>query len=176
MSIDIDLTQFHDVFFEESLEGLESMESNLLRLDLGTPDAEMINTIFRAAHSIKGGAGTFGFNPIADFTHVVETLFDEVRDAKRAVTKQLVNIMLESVDCLRYMLAQSKNNQDIDEAKVSDLKQRLESLPDEEKNKAENLADWQIYFRPFEHLLKTGNDPYRIIRELESLGKLSVNG
>ncbi len=57
----IDLSQFHQVFFEESLEGLDIMESSLLALDLTEVDAETINTIFRAAHSIKGGAGTFGF-------------------------------------------------------------------------------------------------------------------
>ena len=170
MSIDIDLVQFHDVFFEESLEGLDTMEANLLSLDLGTPDAEMINVIFRAAHSIKGGAGTFGFHHIADFTHVLETLFDEVRDHRRAVSKDLVGIMLESVDCVRHMIAQSKNKANIDEARVSDLRERLQSLPDEQRNR----TTWRVAFRPFEHLFKTGNDPCRIIRELESLGELKA--
>ncbi len=170
MSIDIDLVQFHDVFFEESLEGLDTMEANLLSLDLGTPDAEMINVIFRAAHSIKGGAGTFGFHHIADFTHVLETLFDEVRDHRRAVTKDLVGIMLESVDCVRHMIAQSKNKANIDEARVSDLRERLQCLPDEQRNR----TTWRVAFRPFEHLFKTGNDPCRIIRELESLGELKA--
>ena len=170
MSIDIDLVQFHDVFFEESLEGLDTMEANLLSLDLGTPDAEMINVIFRAAHSIKGGAGTFGFHHIADFTHVLETLFDEVRDHRRAVSKDLVGIMLESVDCVRHMIAQSKNKANIDEARVSDLRERLQCLPDEQRNR----TTWRVAFRPFAHLFKTGNDPCRIIRELESLGELKA--
>jgi two-component system, chemotaxis family, sensor kinase CheA len=73
----IDMAQFHQVFFEESFEGLDAMESGLLNLDLGAVDAEAINTIFRAAHSIKGGSGTFGFTVVSDFTHVMETLLDD---------------------------------------------------------------------------------------------------
>ncbi len=75
----LDLTQFHDAFFEESFEALDSMEAALLKLDLGAPDAELINTIFRVAHSIKGGSATFGFTEIASFTHSLETLLDELR-------------------------------------------------------------------------------------------------
>ena len=67
----LDLTQFHGVFFEESFEALDSMEAALLRLDLGAPDLELINTIFRAAHSLKGGSATFGFTSITSFTHSV---------------------------------------------------------------------------------------------------------
>ena len=76
----IDMSQFLDTFYEESFEGLEIMETELLALDAGNADSETINTIFRAAHSIKGGSGTFGLNAVADFTHVMETLLDEMRD------------------------------------------------------------------------------------------------
>ena len=79
----IDLSQFHAVFFEESFEGLELMEAALLDLDVGNPDSEQINAIFRAAHSIKGGSGTFGFVQVAEFTHILETLLDKVRDGVR---------------------------------------------------------------------------------------------
>jgi two-component system chemotaxis sensor kinase CheA len=75
----IDVSQFHQVFFEESFEGLESMESALLELSRGSDDPELIHLIFRAAHSIKGGSGTFGFSAVANFTHVMETLLDEMR-------------------------------------------------------------------------------------------------
>ena len=73
----IDLSQFHQVFFEESFEGLDIMESGLLELDPNAVDNETVNSIFRAAHSIKGGSATFGFNHVAEFTHVMETLLDE---------------------------------------------------------------------------------------------------
>ena len=74
----IDLSQFFEVFFEESFEGLDTMEAELLNLEPGEEDLETINTIFRAAHSIKGGSGTFGFNSVAEFTHVLETLLDQI--------------------------------------------------------------------------------------------------
>ena len=80
MEIDINLSQFHDIFFEESFEGIEIMESELLNLSPGTADREIINTIFRAAHSIKGSAGTFGFSEISDFTHKMETVLDKMRN------------------------------------------------------------------------------------------------
>ena len=81
----LDLAQFHDTFFAESNEALDSMESALLKLSAGEVDAELINTIFRVAHSIKGGSATFGFTEVAAFTHTLETLLDELRAGKRRV-------------------------------------------------------------------------------------------
>lgn len=100
----IDMTQFHQVFFEESFEGLGVMESGLLDMDPGAVEAEEINAIFRAAHSIKGGSSTFGFQDIADFTHIMETLLDEMRDGRRPVTGEALEVLLRSVDVLREML------------------------------------------------------------------------
>ena len=82
----MDMQRFHATFFEESREGLEAMEAGLLQLEQGDRDADLINSIFRAAHSIKGGAATFGFDAVAGLTHVLETLLDELRAGKRAVT------------------------------------------------------------------------------------------
>ena len=82
----IDLTQFHDAFYEESFEALDSMEAALLKLDIGAPEPELINTIFRVAHSIKGGSATFGFSDIASFTHSCETLLDELRSGGMQVS------------------------------------------------------------------------------------------
>ena len=100
----IDLSQFFEVFFEESFEGLDAMESELLNLTPGEADSETLNTIFRAAHSIKGGSGTFGFTSVSDFTHVLETLLDQIRQGQRQLEAQHVNLLLRSVDCLREML------------------------------------------------------------------------
>ena len=72
----IDMEQFKVTYIEESLEGLDIMESSLLGLDSGTADNETINTIFRAAHSIKGGGAIFGLSSVSEFTHSVETLLD----------------------------------------------------------------------------------------------------
>src|SRR3990167_2917947 len=97
----IDLSQFHQVFFEESHEGLNMMESALLTLDVAHLDPETINAVFRAAHSIKGGSGTFGFTAIAEFTHVLETLLDLIRSDQFVMQADHVDLLLQSVDCLR---------------------------------------------------------------------------
>ena len=75
----IDMKQFHIVFIEESQEHLDEMEQLLLDLDLSAPDAEMLNSIFRAAHSIKGGSGIFGFDALTSATHIMEGLLDKIR-------------------------------------------------------------------------------------------------
>ena len=117
----IDMEQFHQVFFEESLEGLDVMEQSLLSVGAGDKDAETINTIFRAAHSIKGGSGTFGFNDVADFTHVLETLLDEARDGKRELTDEAVELLLKSCDCLRDMINRLQAKQDTNAEMAAEL-------------------------------------------------------
>ena len=123
----IDMSQFHQVFFEECFEGLEAMESGLLSLDIGDIDPEAINTIFRAAHSIKGGSGTFGFTVVAEYTHIMETLLDEMRDGRRQVTKQAVDVLLGSVDCLREMLTSIQNEEEVNAQSVAQHQTALEA-------------------------------------------------
>ena len=111
----IDMEQFYEVFFEESLEGLDIMEQSLLSIsESETCDLEVINSIFRAAHSIKGGSGTFGFNDVANFTHVLETLLDEAREGKRQLSEECIELLLQSCDCLREMFSALQNKQSID--------------------------------------------------------------
>ncbi|MDP1665317.1 MAG: chemotaxis protein CheA [Methylobacter sp.] len=200
----IDMSQFHQVFFEECFEGLEAMESGLLTLDMGDIDSEIINTIFRGAHSIKGGSGTFGFTVVAEYTHIMETLLDEMRDGRRKVTQPAVDVLLGSVDCLREMLTAIQNEQDINNASVGKHKAALEvvlnggSMPEEsvfpveqelvdeevsvndasdiDEEESVGLAEqgWKIAFCPYLDLLKTGNDPVRLFRELNELGELTT--
>ena len=124
----LDLTQFHDVFFEESFEALDSMEAALLKLDLGAPDAELINTIFRVAHSIKGGSATFGFTEIASFTHSLETLLDELRSNKLQVTSATLDLLLKSVDAMRDMLRAVQTKTPIDTKRVAELQSEAEAI------------------------------------------------
>ena len=124
----IDLTQFHDAFFEESFEALDSMEAALLKLDIGAPEPELINTIFRVAHSIKGGSATFGFSDIASFTHSLETLLDELRGGSMQVTLAISDLLLKSVDVMRAMLKSTQAKQPIDMQRVSDLQFDLELI------------------------------------------------
>ena len=79
----MDITRFHAAFFEESRENLDAMEAGLLAMESGSADGETINVVFRAAHSIKGGAATFGFTSISELTHQLETLLDEARSGRR---------------------------------------------------------------------------------------------
>jgi len=191
----IDISQFLDTFYEESFEGLDTMEAELLGLNAGEADPESINTIFRAAHSIKGGSGTFGLMNVADFTHVLETLLDEMRDGRRDVTQPAVDLMLTSVDVLREMLTALRNSEDIDTARVADVHDQLEALLKGDADAAEGAAvvaegaavevdtpevvksstrGWKIAFKPLAHLFKTGNDPVRIIKELSELGPIKA--
>jgi len=187
----IDMAQFHQVFFEESFEGLDTMETGLLNLDMGDVDAEAINTIFRAAHSIKGGSGTFGFSAVSDFTHVMETLLDEMRDGRRQVTQPAVDVLLGSVDCLKEMLTAIQNEDEVDVARVAEYKKALEVELNGEgvaansteqatestqvlNNELQDEKRWKIAFSPHTDLLKTGNDPVRMFRELASLGELTA--
>ena len=196
----VDLTQFHDAFFEESFEALDAMEAALLKLDVGAPEPELINTIFRVAHSIKGGSATFGFSEIASFTHSLETLLDELRSGSMAVSVALSDLLLKSVDILRAMLRAVQAKQPIDAQRVSDLQFDLEVAiakkseavvaapaagrsPSAPAHPAGTAADtapvgtaprWHIHFHPYRELLARGNDPLRMLRELAALGDLEV--
>ncbi|MCE3251173.1 MAG: cheA [Cellvibrio sp.] len=122
----IDMKQFHAVFFEESQEHLEEMEQLLLDLDIVNPDAEMLNSIFRAAHSIKGGSGIFGFDALASVTHVMESLLDKIRQGKMMITAEMVDLFLSSVDQLKEILRCYRTNETLDWTQVQGLTKRLE--------------------------------------------------
>jgi two-component system, chemotaxis family, sensor kinase CheA len=124
----IDLTQFHDAFFEESFEALDSMEAALLKLDIGAPEPELINTIFRVAHSIKGGSATFGFSDIASFTHSCETLLDELRSGGMQVSLDISDLLLKTVDVMRAMLRSTQSKQPLDMQRVSDIQFDVELM------------------------------------------------
>ncbi|MEQ8261064.1 MAG: chemotaxis protein CheA [Alcanivorax sp.] len=100
----MDITEFYDTFFEEADELLAEMESHLLELDVDNPDVERLNAIFRAAHSIKGGAGTFGFEALQRTTHLLENLLDHTRRGELALRRDIVDTFLEAKDMLNDQL------------------------------------------------------------------------
>ncbi|MBA2653941.1 MAG: Hpt domain-containing protein [Gammaproteobacteria bacterium] len=109
--MEIDISQFHQSFFEESLEMLADMEKALLNIDVNQPtDKEAVNRIFRAMHSMKGGSATFGFNIIRDFTHTLESYLTQIRNGSQSLTKESVDLMLKAVDCLRDLIADLSQN------------------------------------------------------------------
>ncbi|MFK2903339.1 chemotaxis protein CheA [Dyella ginsengisoli] len=176
----VSMAQFHQVFFEESLEGLDNMETALLALDEGG-DKELVHTIFRAAHSIKGGAATFGFPEMAAFTHEAESLLDELRDGRRAIDKPIIELLLRTVDCLRGMFARAQAGQPLNDEVAEGLRGELAAMMGraaETQVKARRARDhadaWKITFRPHPGMAASGNDPLRLLRELKALGELTV--
>jgi two-component system chemotaxis sensor kinase CheA len=122
----IDMEQFHGVFFDESQEHLDSMEQQLMELDLNHPDAEQLNSIFRAAHSIKGGSGIFGFDALTGLTHIMENLLDKARQGTIQLNEAMVNVLLETVDLLKKTLDTYKNKEEVDQQSIDAGIQTLE--------------------------------------------------
>lgn len=110
----VDLSQFYQVFFEETGEHLANMETLLLGLDVESPSLEDLNAIFRAAHSIKGGSGTFGFTDMTEVTHILETLLDRLRKEELALNPDMVNAFLAAGDILRAQLEHHKGGPEAD--------------------------------------------------------------
>jgi two-component system chemotaxis sensor kinase CheA len=124
----IDMEQFHGVFFDESQEHLDEMEHQLMELDLQEPDPEQLNSIFRAAHSIKGGSGIFGFDALTGVTHVMENLLDQARQQTLILSTEIVDLFLHTVDNLKSILAKYRNGESIDDAEVAPMIKDLEEV------------------------------------------------
>jgi two-component system chemotaxis sensor kinase CheA len=232
----VDLTEVRQLFFEESFENLDVMESSLLELEVGTVDKELINNIFRAAHSIKGGAGIFKLDQIIDFAHITETLLDEMRNGEHLITQSLIDLLLRAVDAMRIMLSSLSEDTDYNAQEIVECQQQLQqalknsteakqasepktskpmakpiasesiasetTTPDEDNSTTPSITTkptqpsveetsllppsthttknnhrnwgWQISFKPESAMLKTGNDPINLFRELARLGELEV--
>jgi two-component system chemotaxis sensor kinase CheA len=123
----IDLSQFFEIFFEEAGENLDQMEQMLLHLDIDSADDEELNAIFRCAHSIKGGAATFGFADVAELTHQMESLLDKLRRHELKPSTPMVDVLLESSDALKGLLArhQGAGGEEMD---TSSLVERIRVL------------------------------------------------
>jgi two-component system, chemotaxis family, sensor kinase CheA len=189
MNLDAEMMEIAKVFFQESREGLDVMEAGLLGLS-DASDKETINTIFRAAHSIKGGAATFGFAEVAGFTHGVETLLDEMRNGVRTVTAEAIQILLQSCDCLREMVTATESGDPLDEGRIAALNGELAHILGESTrapaapassvqttvpNVPESISSgWRIQFHPVPDLLRLRNEPTRMFAELARLGSITV--
>ena len=117
----IDINQFHGVFFDESDEHLQDMEQLLMTLDVDAPDPEELNSIFRAAHSIKGGSGIFGFDALMNLTHVMENLLDKARNQEIQVTAEIVDVFLQTLDVLKTPCLPIKTRQNFLKNKLTQV-------------------------------------------------------
>ena len=124
----IDISQFFQVFFDEAEELLAEMERLLLAVDLTVPDAEDLNAIFRTAHSIKGGASTFGLTDMTEVTHVLESLLDRIRQGELALTSEQVDAFLAAKDILKMQLDGHRHGAPVDQDAVADVRMMLQSL------------------------------------------------
>ena len=125
---DFDLTQFYQIFFEEAGENLDQMEHILLVLDLTSANDEELNGIFRCAHSIKGGAATFGFADVAELTHHMESLLDRLRRHEIEPIPEMVDVLLESADASRSLLARHQAGGEGEGLVTTDLVRRISVL------------------------------------------------
>ena len=125
---DFDLSQFYQIFFEEAGENLDQMEQMLLDLDLSSANDEELNGIFRCAHSIKGGSATFGFSDVAELTHQMESLLDRLRRHELQPIPQMVDVLLESADASRSLLARHQAGGQGEAVSTTSLFRRISDL------------------------------------------------
>ena len=181
----IDMSQFYQVFFDETAEHLASMESLLLAFDPNAPDADQLNAIFRAAHSIKGGSGTFGFTDMADVTHILETLLDRIRKNEVVITRDMVDVFLQTGDVLRGLLDAHQNGAVADEAASIDICAKLERLsnnsagglksdahPDSAKTHVSMRHVYKIQFANSQEIFPNQFYLENLLDDLGNLGKI----
>jgi two-component system chemotaxis sensor kinase CheA len=124
----IDMSQFFQVFFEEAEEGLAEMEKLLLSVDVSNPDPEVLNAIFRCAHSIKGGAATFGLADLTGVTHVLESLLDRLRKGDMPLSTKHVDAFLWAKDVLKAMVEGHRHGTAVDQDAVVEMRKMLEGM------------------------------------------------
>lgn len=137
----VDMNQFQTVFFDESVEHLQTMEELLLNLSTDDPDPEDLNSIFRAAHSIKGGSGIFGFDALTGLTHVMETLLDKARNNELDMTTEIVDTFLATCDTLNTILQAYRDETEIDWEAIEAGKARLNEILGSHESASEQAKD-----------------------------------
>lgn len=185
--MDDELEDLRHMFLDECSENIELLERGLMRMDEGHGDADTLNEVFRAAHSIKGGGATFGYTPMAELTHYMETLLDEMRSERRPVVPSDVDLLLQGLDIVQSILADSReqSNSSDNEGRIA-LQERLQASVDgnTEVQSQANTATatevsdpsdpeaqvWCIDFKPKPVFYQRGNDPLRFLRELQLHG------
>jgi two-component system, chemotaxis family, sensor kinase CheA len=191
----IDLSQFHEAFFEEALTSLDQAEDDLLLVEKGHATRENIDSAFRAIHSIKGSAGSLGFMQMGELAHELESVLDELRsaklDASNLANDEQISVLLSALDLLRSQVgnAQRKNG-DVAQTRVDALIQKLKSYAllrdepleahDDELAQHETLATptlalFRIRFQPQPAMLDCGNDPLRYIDSIAEMGSTQVS-
>jgi len=198
------LEQLKLTFFDECSEALQQIEAGLTDIREGGGGEDTINAVFRSVHSVKGGAGIFGFDGLVGFAHVFETVLDAMRSGKLAATPDVVDVLLPANDVLTDLIAMSRSGEAIpadlgsesraalehllqssgadgdaagDEAAPADF-EGLDFMPvridDFDGGDDSGEASYRIVFRPKPEMLQKANEPLYIVRELRKLGELDL--
>lgn len=190
-----EMDQFRDTYISECYELLQEMEELLIELDEESQDLDTLNAIFRCAHSIKGGAGAFGFNRITGFTHILEALLDGMREGLIMPSREAINTLLSSVDVVTNMVRSEQVGDPIDDDYGKDIEEALNKICSEDQIDVNALEDdtppetdkeelapddiievklYNVMLTPYKELLASGNEPLLLLRELDTFGDLSV--
>jgi len=169
----IDISQFYQVFFDEAEELLAEMERLLLGVDVAAPDAEDLNAIFRTAHSVKGGASTFGLTDMCDVTHVLESLLDRIRKGEMALTSNHVDAFLAAKDGLKMQLDGHRHGAAVDNEAIANVRMALHDLAEGLVPAAPVVAPSYLTAQPrTEHQIE-GAHRYKI--ELPQVAQRDIN-
>jgi len=189
--VELDISRFRAAFFEEALENAAVIESSLFELEKAGGDPETLNQIFRAAHSIKGGSGTFGMDELAHFTHGLESVLDRLREGTMPLTPALVGLLFQGCDALKCLLQAARNGEAGDAGTGPLLAELLSaaSLTPAERLSAGGAPEspdappagsaaggrliYRIRFVPDPKVFERGLDPVLLLRDLASLGDLT---
>jgi two-component system chemotaxis sensor kinase CheA len=191
-------------FFQECEEQLAELESGLMAMDAGDDGAETVNAVFRAVHSVKGGAGAFGLDDLVRFAHVFETTLDQVRSEKLAPTPELLKVMLRAADVLADLVRAGRDGGTVDEERSSALAAELNAFSGGEAEIADDddgmgdldfqplsiddpvelapeaaapaapAGGWTVHFKPRADLYAKANETVLLLRELSRLGQVEV--
>ncbi|MEE4240672.1 MAG: Hpt domain-containing protein, partial [Desulfopila sp.] len=180
------------VFLEEAAEILEQLEESLLELEEEPENIELVSSVFRALHTIKGSGAMFGFERVSSFTHEVETVFDQVRSGGMDASKELIDLTLKSRDIIRAMLQSEISGEAVSEEDAQRVVLALQKLSssgqtsvaqqpialqkdatDEELNE-ERMITWRIRFQPPQDVFSSGTDPVFLLEDLRELGECSI--
>lgn len=179
------MDKFTEKFIEEATDNIKDLEDALLVLENDPNNKELIERVFRAMHSIKGGGAMFGFQKLSEFTHHLENLYDLVRENKLKVTHDLLDITLQSVDHMKVLLTNNNldspnltaqhNNLIVRVKKIIDAKEENSvPLTDSEENELSKLKTYYIYFEPNKDIFNDGTNPLFLLDELYTLGDCKV--
>jgi len=198
---DDDLIELRALFLDECRENIDLLEAGLMRMGEGEVDADTLNEVFRAAHSIKGGGATFGFVPMSELTHHMETLLDAMRSGRRVVDEAGVDLLLEGLDLVQALLEGASEDPATDHDERASLQSRLEASVGEAGPEGKSTGEgtgaggadtssegggtsapaasprerWSIDFRPHENFFVRGHDPLLLLAELDRLGDCRVS-